>query len=231
MKILFALIVLTSSAQAQQPWKVSKSINALTGILTTTAYTYATDYDGDKDKEPKLVVRQSGKTCELFVSVPYTVLNEYARVRYDSGKIESPGSNLAADSTAVFLKRQIGQLETASTMVVEYEPSQETRQAVTFDIHGLPAQFDSCAVSERQNAAEEKTAASREAAAERKKAAAERKAAAAEQKEAADAAEHEKDFAEMKASAEAQKRKELCDLPSFASDPKFCAGVGVPVQK
>jgi hypothetical protein len=54
---------------------------------------------------------------------------------------------------------------------------------------------------------------------------------AAERKEAAEAAAREKDNAEMRASAEAQKGKELCELPSFASDTKFCTGVGVPVQK
>jgi hypothetical protein len=48
---------------------------------------------------------------------------------------------------------------------------------------------------------------------------------------AAEHAAREKDNAEMRASAEAQKGKELCELPSFASDPKFCTGVGVPVQK
>ena len=224
MKILLSLIVLASFAQAQPAWNVSTSRNALTGVLTTIAYSSPTDYAGDIDKAPRLVARLSGKTCELFVTVPYTLLGDYARVRYDNGKIESPGSSLSEDQSAVFIARQFGKIKTASTVVVEYAPYQETRQAVTFDIHGLPAQFDSCAVIERQKAAEEKTAAAR-------KAAAERKEATAEQKETADAAEHEKDFAEMKASAEAQKRKELCELPSFASDSKFCAGVGVPVQK
>jgi hypothetical protein len=74
MKILFSLIALASFAQAQQLWIVSKSVNALTGMTTTIAYTNATDYVGDKDKSPKLVARQSGKICELFLSVPYTRL-------------------------------------------------------------------------------------------------------------------------------------------------------------
>jgi hypothetical protein len=74
MKMLFALIILTSFAQAQQPWNVSMSVNALTGVLTTIAITRATVFPREKDRRPQLVARQSAKTCDLFV--PFTVLSD-----------------------------------------------------------------------------------------------------------------------------------------------------------
>jgi len=159
MKILFALIVLASFAQAQQPWNVSESVNTLTRETTTIAYTRATDYAGAKDKTPKLMARLSGKTCEVFLSVPYTVLDRYARIRYDRGEMETPGFMIADDHTAVFLIHQFQQLKTASKLVVEYEPHEKTPRAATFDIRMLPAQFDSCPGDERKAIAEEKRAA------------------------------------------------------------------------
>ena len=187
--ILLFTLGLASFAQAQQAWQVSTSRNALTGVPTTMAYSPATDYVGDKDKAPQLAARQSGKTCELFVHVPYTVLLDYARVRYDNGKIESPGSTLAQDQSSVFVRRQFEKIKSSSTVVIEYAPYQETPHAVTFDVRGLPAQFDSCAVNERKNAIEEEAAATRRAAAKRTVAA--RKVAA----KRTGAAEHEKEGA------------------------------------
>jgi hypothetical protein len=159
MKILFALIVMASLAQAQQSWQVSTSRNALTDVSTTIAYTRATDYAGAKDKTPKLMARLSGKACELFLSVPYTVLRGYARVRYDRGEIETPGFMIADDHTAVFLIHQFQQLKTASKIVVEYEPREKGPRAATFDTRMLSAEFDSCLDDERKAVAEEKRAA------------------------------------------------------------------------
>lgn len=120
----------------------------MTGKIQVSATSPATDWTGDELSRPKLVARNfggglTGRGCSLYLDTPFTVLDAGARIKFD-GKLKRISTSLSEDQTAIFLGNQFKELTKAKVVVVQYTPSQQVAQSVSFNVDGFPPELASC---------------------------------------------------------------------------------------
>jgi hypothetical protein len=134
-------------------WQVDHDTNAVTGVVTTTAFLRVYD-------KRNIFIRQRGKrspdcyiTTGDFLETVDNMENRSSTVQYrvDGGKPVRQPWYLSDDNRALFYPGNcepfIAKSRSAKRLAFEYKPAERIESAISFDVAGLPDAFDKVALA------------------------------------------------------------------------------------